>query len=427
MSRTVIQVEGLSKQYRLGQVGRKTISHDFNRWWHQVRGKEDPYLKIGQENDRAIKGTSDYVWSLRDINFEVKEGAVLGIIGRNGAGKSTLLKILSKVTKPTLGEIKLRGRVASLLEVGTGFHPDLSGRKNIYLNGAILGMTTREIDRKFDEIVDFAGVERYIDTPVKRYSSGMYVRLAFAVAAHLEPEILIVDEVLAVGDAEFQKKCLGKMKDVSINEGRTVLFVSHNMGAVQNLCTSGIVLQNGKVLFSGGIDESVNEYISNHLQQETKKDFTGTNGVGNENSKLIKAQVSNAVTSSFENFNTQDGFVLELEIDNTVKDKQQLDITYHLVNEKGILVCVNSTVYSEPNHYNNGRLYIKTSFPGGILNEGIYIFARIILLKNRGHILTEWKDVLTFEVLPMQDGQTGWQAQKEGVIKLTNIPWEITT
>src|ERR1035437_338096 len=215
MSNTVIKVENLGKQYRLGQVGTGTISHDLNRWWSKVRGKEDPYLKIGETNDRATKGESDLVWALKDINFEVKQGEVLGIIGKNGAGKSTLLKILSRVTGPTVGDIKVKGRIASLLEVGTGFHPDLSGRENIFLNGAILGMTKQEIKSKFDEIVDFSGVERYIDTPVKRYSSGMYVRLAFAVAAHLEPEILIVDEVLAVGDAEFQKKCLGKMKDVA--------------------------------------------------------------------------------------------------------------------------------------------------------------------------------------------------------------------
>lgn len=262
----VIKVEDLSKQYRLGQVGRRTLTHDFNRWWHTVRGKEDPYLKIGQENDRSVKGTSQYIWSLKDINFEVNEGDVVGIIGRNGAGKSTLLKILSKVTAPTKGEVKLRGRIASLLEVGTGFHPELSGRDNIYLNGAILGMTKNEIRRKFDEIVNFAGVERYIDTPVKRYSSGMYVRLAFAVAAHLEPDILIVDEVLAVGDAEFQKKCLGKMKDVSVKDGRTVLFVSHNMEAVLKLCSTSIFLKNG-LLFQKGNTSSI---LASYLKSENE-------------------------------------------------------------------------------------------------------------------------------------------------------------
>ncbi|RZK31810.1 MAG: ABC transporter ATP-binding protein, partial [Hymenobacter sp.] len=264
MSDIVIKVENLSKQYRLGEVGTGTISHDINRWWARMRGKEDPFAQIGEANDRTSKGNSDYVWSLRDINFEVKQGEVLGIIGRNGAGKSTLLKILSKITAPTTGSIKVRGRIASLLEVGTGFHPELTGRENIYLNGAILGMTKTEIRNKFDEIVDFSGVERYIDTPVKRYSSGMYVRLAFAVAAFLEPEILIVDEVLAVGDAEFQKKCLGRMKDVSVNDGRTVLFVSHNMAAMQKLCTSGLFLQNGMVFADEGINDIVDRYLVNN-------------------------------------------------------------------------------------------------------------------------------------------------------------------
>lgn len=247
MSETVIKVEGVSKQYRLGVRSTGTISHDLNRWWAKTRGREDPFAKIGEENDRTIKAVSEYVWALKDINFEAKKGEVLGIIGRNGAGKSTLLKLLSKVTRPTTGSIMMKGRVASLLEVGTGFHPELTGRENVFLNGAILGMTKSEIKRKFDEIVDFAGVERYIDTPVKRYSSGMYVRLAFAVAAHLEPEILIVDEVLAVGDAEFQKKCLGKMGEVSREDGRTILFVSHNMQSISALTEKSILLRNGLI------------------------------------------------------------------------------------------------------------------------------------------------------------------------------------
>jgi lipopolysaccharide transport system ATP-binding protein len=269
MSNVVIKVEDLGKQYRLGEIGTGTLSNDLNRMWARLRGKEDPFAKIGENNDRTTKGNSNFVWSLKDVNFEVKQGEVLGIVGRNGAGKSTLLKILSKVTAPTTGRIKVRGRIASLLEVGTGFHPELTGRENIYLNGAILGMTKAEINNKFDEIVDFSGVERYIDTPVKRYSSGMYVRLAFAVAAFLEPEILIVDEVLAVGDAEFQKKCMGRMKDVSVNEGRTVLFVSHNMAAVSQLCNTGLFMANGQVVKSGRIREVIDEYI-NSGTSETK-------------------------------------------------------------------------------------------------------------------------------------------------------------
>ena len=258
----ILKVENLSKQYRLGTVGTGTISHDLNRWWHKVRGKEDPFLKVGESNNRATKGESEYVWALKDINFEVKKGEVLGIIGKNGAGKSTLLKILSKVTGPSTGSIKANGRIASLLEVGTGFHPEMTGKENVFLNGAILGMTKKEIADKLDEIIEFSGCERYIDTPVKRYSSGMKVRLAFAVAAFLEPDILVVDEVLAVGDAEFQKKAIGKMQDISSQGGRTVLFVSHDMAAIKNLCTRTILLENGKISFDGSVREALKKYLT---------------------------------------------------------------------------------------------------------------------------------------------------------------------
>lgn len=271
MNRTILKIENLSKQYRLGVIGTGTLSHDLNRWWHKLRGKTDPYLKIGETNDRAVSGNSQYVWALKDINFEVAQGEIVGIIGKNGAGKSTLLKILSRVTGPTTGSIKSRGRIASLLEVGTGFHPELTGRENIYINGAILGMSKAEIKSKIDEIVRFSGCERYIDTPTKRYSSGMTVRLAFAVAAHLEPDILIVDEVLAVGDAEFQKKAIGKMQDISNSEGRTVLFVSHNMAAVKSLCNRGIVLENGKSVYDGTSEEAVNFYLSQSKHFQSKK------------------------------------------------------------------------------------------------------------------------------------------------------------
>ena len=267
----ILEIQNLSKQYRLGNTGTNSLGHDINRWWYTVRGKEDPYLKIGETNDRAQFANSEYVWALQNINLKVEQGEVLGIIGANGAGKSTLLKILSRVTGPTTGKIITRGRIASLLEVGTGFHGDLTGRENIYLNGAILGMTKREISSKIDEIIDFSGCERYIDTPVKRYSSGMYVRLAFAVAAHLEPEILIIDEVLAVGDAEFQKKAIGKMKDVSQGQGRTILFVSHNMAAVKSLCSRGIVLKNGKIHFEGNVNTCVQNYLSNFKKSQNHR------------------------------------------------------------------------------------------------------------------------------------------------------------
>ena len=264
-----IEFENVGKQYRLGLVGTGTLQHDLNRWFQtSILGKEDPYLKIGEVNDRSTKGNSDYVWALKDISFKVEQGDVVGIIGKNGAGKSTLLKLLSHITAPTTGHITYRGRIASLLEVGTGFHPEMTARENIYMNGSIMGMTRHEIDRKLDEIVDFAGIARYLDTPVKRFSSGMTVRLGFAVAAFLEPEILVVDEVLAVGDAEFQKKAIGKMKDVSSTGGRTVLFVSHNMSAVKSLCRKGVVLNNGQIDFIGQTEKAVNHYLQVHDIQE---------------------------------------------------------------------------------------------------------------------------------------------------------------
>ncbi|RZK36647.1 MAG: ATP-binding cassette domain-containing protein [Pedobacter sp.] len=285
-----IKVENLSKAYQLGQIGTGTISRDLERWYARMRGKEDPFLKIGEINDRNTKGISDVVWSLKDINFEIEQGDAVGIIGRNGAGKSTLLKILSKVTAPTTGRISGKGRIASLLEVGTGFHPELSGRENIFLNGAILGMRKKEIQRKLAEIVDFAGIERYIDTPVKRYSSGMYVRLAFAVAAHLESEILIVDEVLAVGDAEFQKKCLGKMSDVSKGEGRTVLFVSHNMGAIQKLCSKTILLSDGQISFNGPTHYGIERYLNFNVHSQATYQILKPES--SENLKSYVSQIS---------------------------------------------------------------------------------------------------------------------------------------
>jgi lipopolysaccharide transport system ATP-binding protein len=290
---SIIKIENLSKQYRLGTIGTGTLKNDLKRWSYKIRGKEDPFLKIGESNNRSKKGESEFVWALRDINLEVEAGEVLGIIGKNGAGKSTLLKILSKVTGPTTGSIAFNGRIGSLLEVGTGFHPELTGRENIFLNGAILGMTKAEIRSKLDEIVSFSGCERYIDTPVKRYSSGMKVRLGFAVAAHLEPEILVVDEVLAVGDAEFQKKAIGKMQDVAKHSGRTVLFVSHNMVSISQLCTKVCVLNEGTVQFHGDTMEGIDNYISNDIASENyiplidRTDRKGTGTIQITGIKLI--------------------------------------------------------------------------------------------------------------------------------------------
>lgn len=288
MLNTVISVENLSKTYRLGVIGTGTFFGDLNRWWAKKLGKPDPYAKVVDVKYHNRVG--DTIWALDDVSFKLKQGEALGIIGRNGAGKSTLLKIMSRVTAPTSGEVKVKGRIASLLEVGTGFHPELTGRENIYLNGAILGMSRTEVDRKFDEIVDFSGVEKFIDTPVKRYSSGMYVRLAFAVAAHLEPEILVVDEVLAVGDAEFQKKCLGKMSDVA-DSGRTVLFVSHNMPAILRLCSSAILLDKGRLAMQGSPMDVTNYYLSAEQYAEGAINWTEENAPGDDEVKLLEVRM----------------------------------------------------------------------------------------------------------------------------------------
>ena len=322
----IIHVENLSKAYQIGQIGTGTISRDIERFWMtKVLGKEDPFLKIGETNDRSKKGESNIVWSLKDINFEINQGDAVGIIGKNGAGKSTLLKLLSRVTSPTTGEIKVKGRIASLLEVGTGFHPELSGRENIYLNGAILGMRKKEITRKLDEIIDFSGVERYIDTPVKRYSSGMYVRLAFAVAAHLESEILIVDEVLAVGDAEFQKKCLGKMGDISKGEGRTILFVSHNMAAVKRLCGKGILLENGLISFEGKINDVLSLYEKTN-NQNVIMEFVGNKvikkAILNENLQVLKYKSKFKLDVYFES----NDFIKNLVLGIVIKDLNDTEI-----------------------------------------------------------------------------------------------------
>lgn len=345
MEETVIKVENLSKQYRLGQVGTGSLSHDINRMWHRVRGKDDPYLKIGEENDRTIKGNSEYVWALRDINFDVKHGEVLGIIGRNGSGKSTLLKILSRTTKPTTGSIKIKGRVASLLEVGTGFHPELSGKENIFLNGAILGMTKAEIKSKFDEIVDFAGVEKYIDTPVKRYSSGMYVRLAFAVAAHLEPEILIVDEVLAVGDAEFQRKALGKMKDVSRGQGKTVLFVSHNMAAIQNLCRTALWMQTGRLRSSGTVSDIISQYLltnsSNSVFSNDLENHANRNPAKSPNPVLSSLYFFDESGAQRQSFKIEESIIMKIAFKKApFKEIQNAAIKISVENFSGQRICI---------------------------------------------------------------------------------------
>jgi len=397
MPPVVIKVENLSKQYRLGEVSTGSLAHDINRLWYKVRGKEDPYLKLGEENDRTKKGESDYVWALRDVSFDVRQGDILGIIGRNGAGKSTLLKILSRTTTPTSGTAKIKGRVASLLEVGTGFHPELSGRDNIFLNGAILGMSRNEIRKKFDEIVDFAGVERYIDTPVKRYSSGMYVRLAFGVAAHLEPEILIVDEVLAVGDAEFQKKCLGKMKDVSGNEGRTVLFVSHNMTAMNSLCDSTIYMRNGQIVAMGETTEIINAYLSSGSEISTRRIWQNGTMPGDEVARLLKARLIDKEGNDADvvDFYKESGMEFTYEV---LKDGYNPIPNLHLYNQKGDLVLISSESIGTPLS-SKGIYRAIMRIPPHFLNDGRYIagIAASTLIPERVHFYEP--EALIFDVI----------------------------
>lgn len=366
---SAIKVENLSKIYRLGEIGTGTISRDIERWFAKIRGKEDPFLKVGQTNDRSKKGDSDIVYSLQDINFEIEQGDAVGIIGRNGAGKSTLLKILSRVTSPSTGKINIKGRVASLLEVGTGFHPELTGRENIFLNGAILGMRKKEIQRKLDEIIDFSGVERYIDTPVKRYSSGMYVRLAFAVAAHLESEILVVDEVLAVGDAEFQRKCLGKMGEVSKGEGRTVLFVSHNMAAVQSLCNKGIVLQHGKKLFDGTSNDAISSYQKTNLTSDiVTSNWSEKEAPGDHRARLLAAEAY-PTQGDFINFGS--GITLKFIVQSNI-NKSLLDVSFNLKNQEEVLMFHHGNYLTELNELTQGTYEMKVEIPPYILNEGYY-------------------------------------------------------
>ena len=373
MSNTVIEFNNVGKQYILGSIGTGTLSQDLNRWWANIRGKEDPYLKIGETNDRTQKGDSRFVWALRDISFKVEQGDVVGIVGKNGAGKSTLLKILSRVTSPTTGDIKIKGRIASLLEVGTGFHPEMTGRENIFMNGSIMGMTKAEIKGKFDEIVDFAGVAKYVDTPVKRYSSGMMVRLGFAIAAHLEPEILVVDEVLAVGDAEFQKKAIGKMQDVSKGEGRTVLFVSHNMAAVKSLCQKGVVLENGQLAFQGNIDDSLRYYLHSGTQNEGKRII---DSIKHHKQTLHFDKIMINGTEMNESIISSDQHTLSLSIEGYADEELKTDVMFILKSKsetplaslaegyyRGKLdtipkghFCINKTIQL-PKFLSNGRLY----------------------------------------------------------------------
>jgi lipopolysaccharide transport system ATP-binding protein len=428
MSKVVISVEDVGKKYRLGVIGTGRLKDDLNLWWAKMRGKENPYSIVDSGNSGSFDQTE--FWALKDLSFEVKEGEVLGIIGKNGAGKSTLLKLLSRVTTPTTGEIKLRGRIASLLEVGTGFHPELTGRENIFLNGAILGMTKTEIRSKLDEIIAFSGVEVHIDTPVKRYSSGMYVRLAFAVAAHLEPEILIVDEVLAVGDADFQKKCIGKMGQVA-KEGRTILFVSHNMGAVQALCTRAIMLQSGKLFYEGTTRDTIAKY--SHMA------FDGTKAIkswsdpaqapGNFGVKLLSVKVLDNMDNIRNILSDNEEFYIEMEF-MVNNGGNSLTSNLQLFTEGGVFVLsagnwssttLNVDPYSNQT-FQKGIYRSRMKFPSYFFNEGGYYINAIINREAMTPIVYV-EEAVTFTIFDSGDMRKEYTDFVGGVLR-PKFEWE---
>ncbi|MCB0699799.1 MAG: ABC transporter ATP-binding protein [Chitinophagales bacterium] len=425
MSDVVINIENVSKMYRLGEVGTGTISHDLNRWWHRVRGKEDPYLKLGEENKRDSSGSGQYVWALKGVSFEVKEGEAIGIIGKNGAGKSTLLKLLSRVTAPTQGIIKAKGRIASLLEVGTGFHPELTGRENIFLNGAILGMTRPEIKKKFDEIVAFSGVARYVDTPVKRYSSGMYVRLAFAVAAYLDPEILIVDEVLAVGDVEFQKRCIGKMKDASQNEGKTVLFVSHNMASIESLTNKAIVLDNGRVDFTGTPRQAIERYFEQLAKNTAMSLAERTDYNGDGSIVFTNAWVEDERQMMVEEVMSGENvyFCVEYEIQGTVDSYDAVEIAMgvYTQNEAIVTDLWNESTGTNLNLKNNKKGVIKCKISRIPLNSGSYYFN--IYCKSYSEVRYAIERACSFRVIPGDYFGTGIMLNDDAGVVLVHQEW----
>jgi len=421
MSDVVIKVENLSKQYRLGTVGTGTLSHDLNRWWCRLRGKEDPYLKVTEVNirdhppnssdSRNSRSTSspDYVWALKDINFEVKRGEVLGIIGKNGAGKSTLLKILSRITSPTQGHAKINGRIASLLEVGVGFHPELTGRENIFLNGAIMGMSKAETAAKLDEIVDFSGCERYVDTPVKRYSSGMKVRLGFAVAAHLDPEILIVDEVLAVGDVEFQKKCLGKMKDIA-GHGRTVLFVSHNMTAVRTLCSEALLLRDGGFVVRGEADAVVDAYLEGDSEEVHEVSWDSPEEApGNKKARIKSMRLRYGGSEKRSQIYTSTPLEIDYEFWNL--REQKVHISTHLRKPDRTVIF---NTWSEKVVASAGVVGGTLRIPGDFLNDGFHILDFMVVADAKAQ--AKLKEGLAFMV---HDGREGseWFGKVLGTIR----------
>ncbi|HTX89778.1 MAG TPA: ABC transporter ATP-binding protein [Anaerolineales bacterium] len=425
MSNTVISVENLSKAYRLGQISSGTLSDDIKVWWAKARGKPNPLLKIGQEDHGNREG--EYLWALRDINFSVDEGGVLGIIGRNGAGKSTLLKILSRVTAPTSGYIKVKGRIASLLEVGTGFHPELTGRENVYLNGAILGMKRSEIDRKFDEILDFSEVEQFIDTPVKRYSSGMYVRLAFAVAAHLEPEILVVDEVLAVGDAEFQRKSLGKMGDVA-QQGRTVLFVSHNMSSILRLTQEAIVMEHGRLAMRAASPAAVDYYLSAGNAQAGERVWEDEEiPASAQPFRPVALRLLDRKGKVVETVRSVEPFSIEMEYRLTAP-LTGLRIGLYLNSARGdqVLTTFDTDDGERFEEYTSrpaGHYISRCEFPKDLLNDGRYIIGvNASSYRVRRYFMDE--QALAFNVDPSGAPGMQWSEPRPGALR-PRLEWKI--
>ena len=417
MSKLAISIEGLSKKYKLGSIGTGTLSRDLNKWWANFMGKTDPYASI--DSDVFKKINKDDFWALKNINLDVEQGEILGIIGKNGAGKSTLLKIISRITAPTLGEIKICGRISSLLEIGTGFHPDLTGRDNIYLNGAILGMTRREIKTKLDEIISFSGVEQHIDTPVKRYSSGMHVRLAFAVAAHLEPEILIVDEVLAVGDADFQQKCLGKMKEVSRTEGRTILFVSHNIQAIQNLCNKAVWLHEGHLKLKGNLSNVVNSYITNTKSYNMKQTWENpTVAPNNRWVRLNKLEVKPDYLSANNSLDIRTPINIEVDLYSLQKDiNLSIELRLYTYSGECVFVVASPVIKSEV-----GMVNCNCYIPGNFLNFGSY-YITLFVVKDTTTTLFIYEECLSFDLEDYR-GDIKWFGEWPGIIR-PKLPFTI--
>jgi len=447
MSDIAISVENVSKMYRLGNYGTNTLGDDITRWWANARGKEDPFSKIAEANDRSKKMDSDFVWSLKDVSFEVKKGEALGILGRNGAGKSTLLKILSRITTPTSGNIKVDGRVASLLEVGTGFNPELTGRENAYMNGAILGMNRKEVASKLDQIIDFSGVEGYIDTPVKRYSSGMYVRLAFSVAAHLNTEILILDEVLSVGDTEFQRKCANKIESICKKEGKTIIFVSHALGTIERLCNKVIYLKSGELVHAGYTDNIVPIYLKDlkviELENEAKEraeraargekevieeevieetteilnqTWTLDTAPGTGRVNLIEAKISSS----------KHPFVIDQSLALTFKFYSKVDqlmnLSLHFRNIRGEMIFNSIT---KPQQLSSGYYTSTLTIPANVLNNGFYTIDLYFVDSEQLRPIFISNDLLRFGLEePIREME--WKGKWEGFIRPTMFDFEIT-